>query len=137
MPLLAFYAAVVVINAEVSLCLDTRHTEQHGLHQLTVELHLQDETIKKACVSEDQDFTITAALADQAAVDLSKVPSHRSHRPASGVRLVRVPPIQTCYRTPGAKRRVLTWLERTVCAANACRNHFLQQYAMLLYAGGN
>ena len=23
---------------------------------------------------------------------------------ASGVRLVRVPPIQTCYRTPGAKR---------------------------------
>ena len=75
MPLLAFYAAVVVINAEVSLCLDTRHTEQHGLHQLTAELHLQDETIKKACASEDQDFTITAALADQAAVDLSKVPS--------------------------------------------------------------
>ncbi|CAK0736769.1 General transcription and DNA repair factor IIH helicase subunit xpb2 [Coccomyxa viridis] len=34
---------------------------------------LKDETIKKACVSEDQDFTITAALADQAAVDLSKV----------------------------------------------------------------
>ena len=28
----------------------------------------------------------------------------RGHRPASGVRLVRVPPIQTCYRTPGAKR---------------------------------
>ena len=28
----------------------------------------------------------------------------RGHRPASGVRLVRVPPNQTCYRTPGAKR---------------------------------
>ena len=28
----------------------------------------------------------------------------RGDRPASGVRLVRVPPIQTCYRTPGAKR---------------------------------
>ena len=35
----------------------------------------------------------------------------RGHRPASGVRPVRVPPIQTCYRsaiidnrTPGAKR---------------------------------
>ena len=28
----------------------------------------------------------------------------RGHRPASGVRLDRVPPIQTCYRTPGAKR---------------------------------
>ena len=30
--------------------------------------------------------------------------SVRGHRPASGVRLVRVPPIQACYRTPGAKR---------------------------------
>ena len=30
--------------------------------------------------------------------------SVRGHRPASGVRLVRVPPIQTCYRMPGAKR---------------------------------
>ena len=30
--------------------------------------------------------------------------SVRGHRPASGVRLVRVPPIQTCDRTPGAKR---------------------------------
>ena len=30
--------------------------------------------------------------------------SVRGHRPASGVRLVRVPPIQTCSRTPGAKR---------------------------------
>ena len=72
---MAFYAAAVVINAEVSLCLDIRQTQQHGLHQLTANLHLQDETIKKACASEDQDFTITAALADQAAVDLSKVPS--------------------------------------------------------------
>ena len=30
--------------------------------------------------------------------------SVRGHRPAAGVRLVRVPPNQTCYRTPGAKR---------------------------------
>ena len=30
--------------------------------------------------------------------------SVRGHRPASGVRLLCVPPIQTCYRTPGAKR---------------------------------
>ena len=72
---MASYAAAGVINAEVSLCLGTRRTEQHGLHQLTADVHLQDETIKKACASEDQDFTITAALADQAAVDLSKVPS--------------------------------------------------------------
>ena len=28
--------------------------------------------------------------------------SVRGHRPASGVRLVHVPPIQACYRTPGA-----------------------------------
>ena len=28
--------------------------------------------------------------------------SVRGHRPASGVRLVCVPPNQTCYRTPGA-----------------------------------
>ena len=30
--------------------------------------------------------------------------SVRGHRPAPGVRLVSVPPIQTCYCTPGAKR---------------------------------
>ena len=30
--------------------------------------------------------------------------SMRGHRPVSGVRLVRVPPNQTCYHTPGAKR---------------------------------
>ena len=30
--------------------------------------------------------------------------SVRGHRLAPGVRLVRVPPVQTCYRTPGAKR---------------------------------
>ena len=30
--------------------------------------------------------------------------SVRGHRPAPGVRLVCVPPIQTCYRTPCAKR---------------------------------
>ena len=30
--------------------------------------------------------------------------SARGHWPAPGVRLVRVPPIQTCYRTHGAKR---------------------------------
>ena len=30
--------------------------------------------------------------------------SVQGQRPASGVRLVRVPPIQACYRTPGAKR---------------------------------
>ena len=68
-------AAARVINAEVSPCLGTRHTDEHALPQLTAGLHLQDETIQKACVSEDQDFTVTAALADQAAVDLSKVPS--------------------------------------------------------------
>ena len=37
----------------------------------------QDEIIQKARVSEDQGFTVTAALADQAAVDLSKVPCLR------------------------------------------------------------
>ena len=30
--------------------------------------------------------------------------SVRGHRPASGVRLVRVSPNQTCYRMPGVKR---------------------------------
>lgn len=38
---------------------------------------VQDEIIQKARVSEDQGFTVTAALADQAAVDLSKVPCLR------------------------------------------------------------
>ena len=33
----------------------------------------QDDIIQKARVSHDQGFTVTAALADQAAVDLSKV----------------------------------------------------------------
>ena len=33
-----------------------------------------------------------------------RIDTVRGHRPASGVRLVRVPPIQTCYRTPGARR---------------------------------
>ena len=36
-------------------------------------------------------------------IDLGSV-SVRGHQPASGVRLVRVPPIRACYRTPGAKR---------------------------------
>ena len=45
-------------------------------------LYFQDEIIQKARVAEDQGFTVTAALADQAAVDLSKVrsasaPCHR------------------------------------------------------------
>ncbi len=34
---------------------------------------VQDEIIQKARVSENQGFTVTAALADQAAVELSKV----------------------------------------------------------------
>ena len=36
-------------------------------------LIIQDDVIQKARVSDDQGFTVTAALADQAAVDLSKV----------------------------------------------------------------
>ena len=89
---MAFYAAAVVIDAEVSPCLDTRHSGEHVLHQLTADLHLQDETVQKACVSEDQDFTVTAALADQAAVDLSKVSSYL----------------------------LLAWARTAVCAGAAC-----------------
>ena len=70
--------AAGVTNAEVSLCLGTRRTEQHALHQLTADLHLQDETIKKACASEDQDFTNHSSdWLIRPAVDLSKVPSQR------------------------------------------------------------
>ena len=36
---------------------------------------VQDEVIQKARVADDRGFTVTAALADQAAVDLSKVHS--------------------------------------------------------------
>ena len=41
-----------------------------------------------------------------------RISTVRGHRPASGVRLVRVPPNQTCYRTPGAKRVELGLLGR-------------------------
>ena len=45
-----------------------------------------------------------------------RIDTVRGHRPASGVRPVRVPPIQTCYRTPGAKR---VWN----CASSGGRAH--------------
>ena len=51
----------------------------------------------------------------------------RGHRPASGVRLVRVPPIQTCYRTPGAKR---VWN----CASSGGRAHVRLSHRIVHHA---